>query len=807
MSGLLLALVLAGGPLAADLPVAVLVEPGLPVYGGAPSIPPGRIVDLLARHGLAARAVSVAELEARGLDPTACPVLVLPYGNSFPEPARVALRAYHAAGGCLVLSGVPFCHECVRAGEGWVDQGHVDRFGHDAAGIGTGGFAGPATGAMQVLSPNFQPNPLGLTGDMPIPAPEAPRQWLDAATLDPADEVIPLVGLLEPGTQAPHPVSAIVRHGCVAFRGAIDVWAGQVAQGNDEADAYLASQMLVRGVAYCLREQGSLSPAEAEAVFASVGQVGRPTPPPHNLPYVPQPRPWGETFLPKSPPPARRLLYIDTAALGADERTALVCLQGLTSREQPRIWLGFPWNNRFWLDWHIEKGYLEGVDEVADWQEPFRRFRASYRGAVVADPALYRGSLLAANVAACEDLILATPELAERLEIPVTVDLRGRFATYAEGMEWVWQTYGDRLSHHLCDYLHPDRLGNGAFAYDIQWRAPMLWPCGPVDAGLPGADAVREKRLVAEILSQMAPNTAVLGFPYAGEGVGLGEGGGVELASRYGVSLVCTDSLANTCVMSGVALDRLVQRPQPAAPPLERDKVYIALAMSDGDNQNTWVGFYKGFFDSPRYGEVPVSFGMGPPILDLMPAVAQWYYEHAAPGTEFLADVSGIGYIQPANYARGFRERDAVFRGYLDWTRRYLERMDMGTLRTMGGEDDLLARYATEIPAMHSLLADMGRYSGREGIDHLTYTLPEGMPVFRAVTSWRWGREGFLREVREQVGAERPAFVNGFVHCWTFPDMDAVSQIAAQRDPDMVFVTPSQLAALYREAQARGWAR
>ena len=73
------------------------------------------------------------------------------------------------------------------------------------------------------------------------------------------------------------------------------------------------------------------------------------------------------------------------------------------------------------------------------------------------------------------------------------------------------------------------------------------------------------------------------------------------------------------------------------------------------------------------------------------------------------------------------------------------------------------------------------------------------MPVFRAVTSWRYGKEGFLREIREQVGAQRPAFVNGFVQCWTFT-MDDLAHISSGRDPDMVFVKPAQLAALHRLA-------
>jgi hypothetical protein len=133
-----------------------------------------------------------------------------------------------------------------------------------------------------------------------------------------------------------------------------------------------------------------------------------------------------------------------------------------------------------------------------------------------------------------------------------------------------------------------------------------------------------------------------------------------------------------------------------------------------------------------------------------------------------------------------------------------MEPLGQHTIRTVGGSDENVTRYADALPFCHSILADMGRYSGRSGITNLTYSLPSGMPVFRAVTSWRYGKEGFLREIREQVGSRRPAFVNGFVHCWTFT-MDDLARIYGQRDSDMVFVTPSQLARLYREARVKGW--
>ena len=409
-------------------------------------------------------------------------------------------------------------------------------------------------------------------------------------------------------------------------------------------------------------------------------------------------------------------------------------------------------------------------------------------------------------MAACEDLIVATPELAARLKLPVKIDLNGRFSTYAEGLRWLWSTYKDRLSRHLCNFKHPGLLRNCTFAYDYQWRGLLFWIAGTVDASEPGADPSAEQRVVAEILSEMAVNTPVLGFPFAGKGVGVGEPPGVALISRYGKGLVCTDHFANASVTSGMRIDRFEQPQQPSTPPLEKDKIYIALVLSDGDNQNCWTAFFRRYFEHPSFGTFPLAFGMGPPIQELMPGIAQWYFEHAKPTTEFIADVSGVAYIQPDRYAEAYADRERVYAGYVDWTAKLMRPLGMRSLRTVGGGDESITRFAHGLPWCHSIFADMGRYSGHEGIDNLTYALPDGMPVFRSVTSWRYGKEGFLKEIREQVGNKRPAFVNGFVHCWTFGPED-LARIYHQRDADMVFVTPSQLAALYRQARDKGWAK
>jgi hypothetical protein len=56
---------------------------------------------------------------------------------------------------------------------------------------------------------------------------------------------------------------------------------------------------------------------------------------------------------------------------------------------------------------------------------------------------------------------------------------------------------------------------------------------------------------------------------------------------------------------------------------------------------------------------------------------------------------------------------------------------------------------------------------------------------------------GLVAQVREQTPNERPAYMLAFALSWTFkPEM--VNQAAAELGPEYVFVSPSELAGLYR---------
>ena len=123
----------------------------------------------------------------------------------------------------------------------------------------------------------------------------------------------------------------------------------------------------------------------------------------------------------------------------------------------------------------------------------------------------------------------------------------------------------------------------------------------------------------------------------------------------------------------------------------------------------------------------------------------------------------------------------------------------MKTVRLMNVRTEDIAGVGADLPGVGFLMPDYGTQGG-DAYSHFTYTLPTGQPVFRAV-SFGPGAERLAGEVRHSVGTTRPAFVNAFIWNWG----SKLSDLKAMLDtlgPEYVAVTPTQLNALYRQAQA-----
>jgi len=512
------------------------------------------------------------------------------------------------------------------------------------------------------------------------------------------------------------------------------------------------------------------------------------------LPVVQRPYP---TIQPKRPKPAERLYVADVRKLTHDEQLLMASLQGIVNRSQPRIYLIWEDNDAFWLKDLQKTGMTGAPIRVKSPLSLLTTFRTSFRGAVVADPNVYVTPCIAVDIAGHDDLVIATPALAKQLDLPIVNDLRGRFKDDADALRYARTTLLPDMNPYLSLCLDPPILGSQVDDV-IAARGMCFWVTGPKAQNQPGANGAAELAEVRATFAQMPLGSVVRGFWWHGDGLGLDEKPGVTLASHYGKVTTVSDYVANYSVTSGYQIPSLKQKPQPPAPPLDRKKIYVAIAVSDGDNLCTWRGYFRQYFTDPLHGKFPIAWGIGPTLLDLAPNQARWYYEHATPTDEFLCDVSGASYIYPPQWATSLADRPAAFAAFYKTTDEYMKRMDLHTIRLMETDVPTTAMVGESMPDMPFLMPDYGWSGEPDTYDQYTYSLSTGQPVFRSITTSA-SAESMADQIRKRVGNVRPAFANVFIINWALKLKD-MQRLLNLLGPDYVAVTPSQLNTLYRQA-------
>jgi hypothetical protein len=541
----------------------------------------------------------------------------------------------------------------------------------------------------------------------------------------------------------------------------------------------------------------------------SIGRVAPPVPSgrPCELPYHSEPRPFADIF-PRSAAPATTLLVLDLRKELPDVRLATHCLQGLVNRIQPRIYCYTGDTDVFWLDQMVRRHRIEKIETVATPAALLARFRGVVRGMVVADPRLPATRNVATMIAAVRDGLAVSPRLAKQWPLPVLDDLRGRWTTSAAAYRWAFDNLWDRLNHHVIACSWPDALA--LRDYLVENKVFIFWLSGSLDGARAYSDANGELHMMEELFARMPANIPVMSYPWAGKDVGIGEGPGVSLFAEFGKYLVGTIDCANLSVHSGLRIGPLRQQPAPDAPPLRRDKVYLSIVMSDGDNLPVLTnGNFPQLWKDPARGHVPVGWTMSPAAAVLAPDVVDYYYGAATPEDYFLAAVSGVGYTYPdlygARYRRGDRQR--VYDEFLNQTRQYMDLCGLKGIWIMNASlPEVIGRYAQQIPRLEAIFPDYGRV--RTDPQALTYPTAENVPVFHAATTWQEtdSREDriarLVADIRDMTPAERPAFLHLFALNW-FCDVSLLREAVARLGDDYLAVRPDHLASLYRRYIAR----
>ena len=523
---------------------------------------------------------------------------------------------------------------------------------------------------------------------------------------------------------------------------------------------------------------------------------------PKDLAYYTEPRPFPDVF-PRSAPPAKELFVCDLRKERADLRLLLYSLQGLVNRTEPRLYcLSVP-TDPFWLERMQERGWIEKTQAVPQPQELIERFRTCYQGLIITDPALPASKNVATMLASVKDGLVASPRLAKQLSLPVLEDLRGRWQTSAEAYRWAFDNLWASLNHHVIACLWPDHLA--LRDYLVQNKVFIFWMSGALDGARKYASPNDEVRLMEQLLAKMPVDIPVVGYPWAGKDVGIGEGPGVSLFAEFGKYLVGSIDCANLSVHSGLAVPEPRQHPAPP-PKLEPDNTYFSFIISDGDNLPVLTtGNFPQLWQDKLRGQFPIGWTLSPSATVVIPDVVDYYYRTATPNDYFVGAVSGVGYTYPDVYGKRFRDgdRQRVYDEFLDQTAEYMKRSDLKGLWIMGAtQPEVISRYAERIPFLDALFPDYGRRV--TSADAATYPTAHNVPVFHAVTGWRQDQTReervaqLVADVRRLTPAQRPAFLHLFILNW-FADLPLLQEVLKQLGPEYIAVRPDHLSQLFRE--------
>jgi hypothetical protein len=491
-----------------------------------------------------------------------------------------------------------------------------------------------------------------------------------------------------------------------------------------------------------------------------------------------------ERLLPAFDAP-ERLEVLDLERQPGAVRLMAASLQGVVNRTRPRIYLieNADEGRETWLK-DLTLPFTHHADPLA----LVLRFRAELKGLVIHDPALPDSINVATTLAGLRDALAVDPALAETLaaapyELPVLVDLRGKFSNRMEAYRWQYEQLWPQANRRMVVGLSPLR-GRQPYGhlrdYAVANRAAVFW----LDANDPA-----ERELMVKVFTDAGRGAPYLGW--FGDDI-RGEFSAVELASQHGIHVSAADWSSNLSVFAGTRTTTRPLSPTPA-PALE-DKIHVALLFSEGDNLQYNQHRMRVMWDDPARGKVPLNWTSSPLLLDAAPAMLDHYRRTATPNDLLVAGPSSVGYFYvdpwPAEHLRGF----------LKSTRRYVDGSGMTIpylLNRVDNRDVPLGRERVAVfreeHAPPGFFESWGEQFGTRQVDGLHAS------TVRGVGSAGEGRRVLAAE-RARWDGRSPMFLTLGLFAWKMAPADAV-QIVESMGPEFRFVRADHFFALMKQVR------
>ena len=405
-------------------------------------------------------------------------------------------------------------------------------------------------------------------------------------------------------------------------------------------------------------------------------------------------------------------------------------------------------------------------------------YKKYIKGVVIYDPALIEATIEAATtIAGQTDALIVSPRLYEEVKkygFPVIEDLRGRFKSNIECVDWLVENYFETAnrdvaftwSHMTTDFQESWGAANKDYVVANRLFTYFL-----------DIQDHEECAYYENIVKKYPAGTQIMGWT--------DELKADKLFADYGYFMVPFISVENMTVMSsfpsvkGTPLKPQVYEAEP-------NTVYIALLVSDGDNLlHTMIYMPYTIEESAAYGEVPVTWIINPAIVDLAPRVFNWYERVMNAGGQEMGAMMGDG--SPTT------DRYSGFSFYCSLTKHYLEQAGMLTMKQMVDGEAVawnVQPYCLE-----------GGYAGTDwrGIGSTEYHMDNECFHIGTTNS----RPEYLNEVLNTASVDEPLFLSVMIGTASEDVLtyaaELKKQIEARNDGrKYVFVRTADLAATYR---------
>lgn len=455
-------------------------------------------------------------------------------------------------------------------------------------------------------------------------------------------------------------------------------------------------------------------------------------------------------LLPMLPAAAASVDAIDLKSATAAEVDLFTSLEGIVNRKQPRLACIGPSDadgDRFWLNvHHLTLNTIDGFAAV-------EKYKSELNGLVVVDPARPETLNVATTLAGLDSALICEPELLAKLtnapfDLRLCQDLRGRFVDRAAVYEYLLKAVWPRCTRHIFAGLSP-RLHGSLRDFLVAANAAVVWldPKHPAEAALLDRFA-RDLKPAQTLYMGWWPD----------------EDAGLKWIGHYGVPVLASDFFHNGSLLGGV--HESITPPPVAPPPPLKNKIYVALYLSDGDNIQYMQHSLRQLWSDPARGKVPIGWTVSPLAADLDPALLNYYYQTATADDCLVSGPSGAG------YARLDFWRPSALDSFTRLTNPYLERSGLRIITVWLRVDDKIGNsFAANCPALLGLISHEGgaraklfgdlpmiglaghaNYADsveqlRSGIEHAARGWNGSQPKFLAVqgNAWRVRPSGLLR--------------------------------------------------------------